>query len=74
MMDLDFSGSLSEIACPALILCGERDTANKKAAVSLAGILKNAELQEIAGAGHEVNKDAPEKLSQALRSFYRQTR
>lgn len=73
MMDLDFSDSLPKITCPVLILCGGRDSANKKAAVSLAGILKNAELQEIAGAGHEVNKDAPEKLAEALRGFYRQT-
>lgn len=72
MMELDFSGSLSKVACPTLILCGERDSANKKAAVELAGLLKNAEVREIPGAGHEVNRDAPEKLSAALRGFYRQ--
>ena len=36
----------------------------------LAGILANAELREIPGAGHEVNLDAPEKLSEALGRFY----
>lgn len=71
MMDLDFGSSLSKVTCPALILCGERDAVNKKAAAGLAGILKNAELREIAGAGHEVNRDAPRKLSDVLCGFYR---
>lgn len=70
MMELDFSNSLSRITCPTLVLYGERDQANRKAAVKLAGILKNAELREIAGAGHEINRDAPEKLSEILCDFY----
>lgn len=74
MMELDFSNSLSEVTCPTLVLYGEGDQANRKAAVQLAGILRNAELQEIAGAGHEINKDAPEKLSEVLCNFYHQTR
>ena len=32
MYDLDFSGNLKEISCDTLILCGDKDTANKKAA------------------------------------------
>lgn len=72
MVELDFSGSLSKVTCPTLILCGERDSANKKAALQLAGLLPNAEVREIPGAGHEVNRDAPEALSGALRGFYRQ--
>lgn len=74
MMDLDFRDSLSKITCPTLILYGERDTANKKSAIELARMVKNAQIQEIAGAGHEVNRDAPEKLSDILGDFYRQTR
>ncbi len=71
MMELDFSNALAKVTCPTLILCGERDSVNKKAAKKLASRLKNAEMQEITGAGHEVNKEAPEKLSQALCDFYR---
>lgn len=74
MMKLDFSDSLSKITCPTLILYGERDSANKKAAIELANLVKNARIQEIVGAGHEVNRDAPEKLSEILDDFYRQTR
>lgn len=70
MMELDFSGSVQKIACPTLILCGERDTANKKACRALAGLVKGAELQIIGGSGHEVNTEAPEALAEALRAFY----
>lgn len=70
MMKLDFSGSLQRVACPVLILCGEKDSANQKAAEELAKGLKDAELRIIEGAGHEVNVDAPERLAEALRGFY----
>ncbi len=70
MMDLDFSGSVQKITCPALVICGERDSANRKAAAELAGMLEHAELQIISGSGHEVNVDAPEALAEALRGFY----
>lgn len=35
--------------------------------MELAGSLKNAELQIISGTGHEINIEAPEKLSEVLR-------
>lgn len=70
MMELDFSNSVQEISCPTLIVCGERDAANQKAAAALAGLVKGAELQIFDGAGHEVNLEAPESLAEALRAFY----
>lgn len=72
MMALDFSDSLSDVTCPALVLCGEKDSANKKAALSLAERLPHAQLQIIPGAGHEVNLQAPEALAKALQEFYEQ--
>ena len=71
MMELDFSHSIQKVTCPTLVVCGERDSANKKAAMELARFLKNAELQIISGTGHEVNTEAPEKLSETLHDFYR---
>lgn len=71
MLDLDFRGDLGKIVCPALVLCGERDRANRKAALGLRENLPRAELRWIAGAGHEVNVDAPAELGKALRTFYR---
>jgi len=70
MMTLDFSVSIRNIVCPALVVCGERDSANKKAALELADIMPNAELQIISGSGHEVNLDAPEQLARVIRDFY----
>lgn len=72
MMELDFSASLSRISCPVLVICGEKDRANKKASLSLADLLPNARLCTIKGAGHEVNTDAPQALAEALRAFYAQ--
>lgn len=72
MMELDFSNSLQKIICPTLVICGEKDSANKKAAEELARIMKNVEFQVINGSGHEVNIDAPERLAEVLRVFYKQ--
>lgn len=72
MMNLDFTGSIQEVHCPTLIVCGSRDSANKKAALELANFIKNAELKIIEGAGHEVNVEAPEKLADIIRTFYDQ--
>ena len=70
MMDLDFRNGLARVDCPALILVGERDSANRKAARELAGLLPRATVREVPGAGHEVNVDAPRELAEALRGFW----
>lgn len=70
MMDLDFSGSLQKISCPVLVICGEQDKANEKASAELAAGLKNAEIQVIPEAGHQVNLEAPERLAELLQTFY----
>lgn len=70
MLDLDFRASLKQVSCPTLVVCGEKDTANKTASTDLASLLPNAELRIISGAGHEVNTEAPEQLAKVLQSFY----
>ncbi|MGN0475506.1 MAG: alpha/beta fold hydrolase [Acutalibacteraceae bacterium] len=71
MMNLNFSEALKDISCPVLILCGEKDGANKKSANELAKKIANAEIQLIENSGHEVNVDAPEKLAGIIDDFYR---
>ncbi len=71
MGELDFSESLQAVSCPTLLVCGEKDRANRRAAVELADRMGRAELQILPGAGHEVNVDAPERLAEALRDFYK---
>lgn len=73
MMELDLSGALSRISCPTLVLCGSRDRANKRACRELVQNLSRAELCMVEGAGHELNREAPEKLAPLLRDFYVQT-
>lgn len=71
MAELDFSNSLNKISCPVLVVCGEKDRVNKKASIELADILKHSRFKEIPDTGHEVNLEAPEKLSSLLREFYK---
>lgn len=70
MMELDFTDKLGNISCPVMLICGEKDNANKKAAKELATLLKNARLEIVSGAGHEVNVEAPDKLGRLLLKFY----
>ncbi len=66
MRALDFSASLKEIVCPVDIVCGERDTANLKAAKKLSELLLQANLHFVPGAGHEVNRCAPKAIANIL--------
>ena len=70
MIELDFSKFINKIVCPVLVIYGQKDYANKRAALELNGILRNGTLKEISHSGHEVNIDAPEELSKLLRTFY----
>lgn len=70
---LDLTDRLGAVRCPTLVLCGEKDRANQKAARSLARLLPSAELRLVAGAGHEVNREAPAALAEILREFYQKT-
>ena len=73
MMDLDLSGALCRVACPVLVLCGSRDRANRRACAELARLLPRAEFRVVEGAGHELNREVPEKLAPLLRDFFAQT-
>lgn len=69
MMPLDFRDDLPKVVCPTLVLCGEKDSANRRSSEELADRLPNAEFLMMKDAGHEVNRDAPAALAAALRSF-----
>lgn len=70
MMELDFRGDLKKVMCSVLIICGQKDKANKKASMELKEYLPHAEIQFIENAGHEVNVDAPELLGKMLNTFF----
>lgn len=68
MRSLDFTTRLSALTCPATILCGEKDRANLKAAKRLKERLPQARLHIVPGAGHEINRCAPEAILPYLRT------
>ena len=70
MAALTPSGLLPAVSCPALVLCGGKDRANRAAAQKIAAVLPRACLQRIPGAGHEVNRNAPALLALALARFW----
>ena len=69
MMDIDFSADLGNVSCPVLLLCGEKDNANREASLKLNDNLKNSSFKIIENASHEVNIDNPEKLAIFLCEF-----
>lgn len=74
MMELDFQYDLKNINCPVLVVCGEKDKANKQAALQLKEQIPTAEFTTIAKAGHEVNIQAPQQLSCVLSSFFQRSK
>ena len=70
MAELDFRDSLCHVSCPVLLVCGEKDSANKKASKELAGYLNHSSFLELPETGHEANVESPEKLSVVLQKFY----
>lgn len=70
MAELDFTDSLHNVSCPVLIVCGEKDHANKKASKELTGYLSKSFFYELLKTGHEVNIEAPEEIAIVLQKFY----
>lgn len=70
MKGLDLSGELDRISCPVLVVLGEKDKANRRAAGELAEALTKNQMEIIAGAGHEVNVERPKELAQVLERFW----
>ena len=70
MAELDFTESLHNVSCPVLIVCGEKDNANKKASQELARYLSKCSFYELLKTGHEVNIEAPEEMAIVLQEFY----
>lgn len=70
MVELDFRRDLKDIQCRVLIVCGDKDKANKPASLQMKELIPHAELVIIPNAGHEVNKDQPAELGKQLNTFF----
>lgn len=66
MANMNFASELENVACPVLVLCGEKDNVNKKAAVKIAERLSRAKFSTIENSGHEVNIDNPKGLAKII--------
>ena len=66
MADMDLTSCLDKVTCPMLVLCDEKDNANKKAAVKLVQKLQNAKFDTVSNSEHEVNIDNPQGLAKAF--------
>jgi pimeloyl-ACP methyl ester carboxylesterase len=65
----ELAESLAPLARPALLVVGERDTVSRGACEGLAAALPGARLVVVPGAGHVVNLEAREAVSEALARF-----
>lgn len=74
MMNLDFSNKLSNLTMPVLIICGEKDKANKTASIALSNNITNAKLMIIKNANHEINIEQPEQLGKIIDTFFKQNK
>lgn len=70
MSRLDLTGQLDGLTMPVRVVCGARDLANRKAARTLAQRVGQGDVCWIAGAGHEVNRDAPQQTAAAMGSLF----
>lgn len=70
MAELDFKEELKKISCSVLVVCGEKDKANKTASLELQQQIKNAELVIVENAGHEINQENPTRLGEILKVFW----
>lgn len=70
MAELNFQSGLGRLRCPVLIICGEKDGANRAASLQMEEQIPNARLWMVPGAGHEVNRDAPEALGRQIGRFF----
>ncbi|MCD8095573.1 MAG: alpha/beta hydrolase [Ruminococcus sp.] len=69
MKSLDFTDELTKIHCPTLIICGEKDKANKAAALELHKKILDSRLEIINDCTHEVNVCKPDELAKLMLDF-----
>lgn len=70
MMNLNFNEGLNNILCPVLLICGDKDSPNKKATRNLYESISQSEIIFIKDAKHEVNNDNPKELAEILNDFH----
>ncbi|MCM1164760.1 MAG: alpha/beta hydrolase [Lachnospiraceae bacterium] len=70
---LDFTDRLKSAAAETLVVVGERDKPNAKAARELSALL-GCRSEIVPCSGHEVNIDNPKALAELIAGFYEKLR
>ena len=70
MENFDIENKLPLVKSKTLVICGQKDKANKKASIELARVIDGAKLVLVEDSRHEVNVDGQKKLYEILNEFY----
>lgn len=66
--------ALSDVSVPTTVVCGDRDRVFESAnSIAIATAIPHARLELIAGAGHALHAEAPERLAEIIRQACRPT-
>lgn len=72
LANFDLTEPLRDCQKPVLLLCGDKDKINHKASQELAELLTHGHFELISGSGHEMTKDQPSLLAQAINQFLKE--
>lgn len=67
--DMESRDGLEKIACPTLILIGDRDSLTRRQQPYLHAHIRHSRLVTIQNAGHGANLDAPEQVGREIEGF-----
>ena len=70
MQNLDILAHTQAIQCETLLLCGEKDNANRKSLIPLSNAISNSKTILVPDAGHTVNTDNPQKLADIIQNHF----
>lgn len=70
LKDFNFRTKLHLIACPTLLLCGEKDKTSMHSLCYFQEHIKQTEYKFFPGIGHIVNEEDPQQLADVLQQFY----
>lgn len=72
LAEFDLTEQLRACQKPVLLLCGDKDKINHKASLELVDLLKHGRFEIISGSGHEMTKDQPTLLAEAISRFLKE--
>lgn len=72
LADFELTEQIKACQKPVLLLCGDKDKINHKASLELVDLLKHGRFEIIPDSGHEMTKDQPSLLAEAMSRFLKE--